>query len=137
VFGHVDTNGIPLSDWHELRRPPYYTNSLDLAFEIITTPATNKWLQVPDTSYNGMDVKATAPKMLADDFRCNFPARSSRCACGLPGSSTWCRPIRLASAWAYGATPRRKEPTPATRANCFARITFTRANTPTSSIRIR
>ena len=36
-------------------------------------PPTNvveKWLQVPDTTPNGLDVKATDPKQLADDFRC-------------------------------------------------------------------
>jgi hypothetical protein len=80
VFGDSPGFGTPPPFWMELRRPPFYTNSLDLAFEIITTqtnpppPPTNtiaqKWLQVPDTSMNGLDVKATDPKILADDFRC-------------------------------------------------------------------
>src|SRR5439155_2384337 len=37
VFGHVDASGAPLMDWKPLERPPDYTNSLDLAFEVITT----------------------------------------------------------------------------------------------------
>jgi len=36
VFGHVGGFNAPLGDWKELRRPLYYTNSLDLAFEITT-----------------------------------------------------------------------------------------------------
>jgi len=31
----------------------------------------DKWVQVPDTSTNGLDVHDTAPKILADDFLCN------------------------------------------------------------------
>jgi hypothetical protein len=91
-------NGFPTNrgPWQPLVRPAT-TNSLNLAFAIgagvpvtidpyfLTTLATNaappdcpaspftnavpqKWLQLPDT--NGMDVRATAPKILADDFLC-------------------------------------------------------------------
>ena len=54
---------------------PYKTNSLDLAFELISAQTIQgaKWWQVPDLSMNGMDVKADAnqpPRLLADDFRC-------------------------------------------------------------------
>lgn len=79
VFGDAPF-GAPPSFWQELRRPPFYTNSLDLAFEVITTqtntppPPTNniadKWLQIPDASTNGIDVRATDPSVLADDFLC-------------------------------------------------------------------
>jgi hypothetical protein len=31
----------------------------------------DKWLQIPDASTNGLDVKATDPKILADDFLCH------------------------------------------------------------------
>ncbi len=76
VFGFVPGFG-----WQELRRPPLYTNSMDLSFEIITSgtnqpPPPNttnayKWLQVPDPSTSGLDVKASSPSnMLADDFLC-------------------------------------------------------------------
>src|SRR5262245_38547202 len=33
---------------------------------------TNKWLQIPDTSPNGLDVRALDPNPLADDFRCTL-----------------------------------------------------------------
>ncbi len=78
VFGHVATSGAPLGDWQELLRPYSYSNSLDLAFQLTTTPSTNpppstavvKWLQIPDRSPQGLDVRATGPKILADDFLC-------------------------------------------------------------------
>ena len=36
VFGDTPDMLSPPPSWYELRRPPYFTNSLDLAFEIIT-----------------------------------------------------------------------------------------------------
>jgi hypothetical protein len=81
VFGHLATNGIPLGDWQELFNPtlPAAPVSLDLAFALTTSstltnppPApTNKWLQPPNTE-NGMDVRATMPDILADDFLCTM-----------------------------------------------------------------
>jgi hypothetical protein len=78
VFGHLDAaGGNPVGDWQELRDPKTTGNrrSLDLAFalttpQIITNPppATNKWVQYPDP--NGLDVDATRPNILADDFLC-------------------------------------------------------------------
>jgi hypothetical protein len=76
VYGHVDVNNLPLMDWNKLERPP--SNSpLDLSFTITTMtnrPPTirllDKWLQIPDTSTNGLDVRATKFKILADDFLC-------------------------------------------------------------------
>jgi hypothetical protein len=83
VFGHVEGINFPLLDWVELRRPGT-TNSLDLSFTVTTTltnlppPPTNppsielidKWLQIPDITTNGIDVRVTDPKILADDFQC-------------------------------------------------------------------
>lgn len=77
VFGDTFSgfNTIPTS-WTDLHRPGT-TNSVDLSFEIITSqtnttppPDTNKWLQIPDATTNGIDVRVTDQTMLADDFRC-------------------------------------------------------------------
>jgi hypothetical protein len=86
VFAEQDSEG-GMSDWQELFRP-CTNDSLDLAFAIdgtdphglsidpyfFTTPAaaplTNQWSQPPDSSTNGLDVRATTPKILADDFFC-------------------------------------------------------------------
>jgi len=70
--------------WNEMRYPtghPQYMDSVDLAFAIITGqtesnevnyPTNAKWLQRPDLSSNGLDVKASDPYLiLADDFECN------------------------------------------------------------------
>lgn len=66
--------------WRELRYPlehPYYyedQNSIDMAFAITTQEEPNqptaKWVQEPDLSETGIDVNATAPYILADDFEC-------------------------------------------------------------------
>jgi len=80
VFGHVNAAGTPLGDWKDLHDPrPNLNNlSLDLAFLLNNGPPTPdcdpnlrpKFVQWPDPSTNGLDVKATAPKILADDFLC-------------------------------------------------------------------
>ncbi|MBI4579424.1 MAG: hypothetical protein HY718_06955 [Planctomycetes bacterium] len=44
--------------------------SWDLAFELTTK---KKWHQPPDLSTDGIDVKATRPNILADDFLCTKP----------------------------------------------------------------
>ena len=54
---------------------PAQSNSWDLAFELITANAANKWLQPPDLSTDGMDINATSNNptylfLLADDFQC-------------------------------------------------------------------
>jgi hypothetical protein len=71
------------TSWIEMRYPPghpYHSyppdqNSIDLAFAIITcqTEPTEepKWCQGPDLSENGLDVMASDPLILADDFECN------------------------------------------------------------------
>ncbi|MCE5341540.1 MAG: GEVED domain-containing protein [Planctomycetaceae bacterium] len=66
-----------VSDWSELRYPeghPYYPESLDMAFKLTTGEHKQyKWLQKPDLSETGIDVDATEPFILADDFQCNKP----------------------------------------------------------------
>ena len=70
--------------WNEMHYPtghPKNPESADLAFTIITghaepneepnIPTTAKWLQRPDLSTNGLDVTASDPLILADDFECN------------------------------------------------------------------
>jgi hypothetical protein len=57
--------------------------SLDMAFLINNGPPSAdcdpnikpKYVQWPDPSTNGLDVKATAPNILADDFPCRKPGR--------------------------------------------------------------
>jgi len=82
VFNDLDALGDLTGPWQELLRPGT-TNSLDLAFELTTTTTnlpgpgtnivvTNKWLQIPDASTSGFDVRATVPKILADDFQCQL-----------------------------------------------------------------
>jgi hypothetical protein len=71
-------NGDP---WMELRYPPGHPrmgDSIDLSFAIITghtepnkEPNKPKWCQGPDLSTNGLDVMASDPLILADDFECN------------------------------------------------------------------
>jgi len=81
VWSNFDGNS---GTWNEMRYPtghPQYMDSVDLAFAIITSqtesnevnyPTNAKWLQRPDLSSNGLDVKASAPYLiLADDFECN------------------------------------------------------------------
>src|SRR5262249_233900 len=82
VIGHVTATGTAVGDWKELRDPRLPTFvSLDLAFLLNNGPTSAdcdpqlkpKWVQYPDPSTNGLDVKATRPKILADDFRCIRP----------------------------------------------------------------
>jgi hypothetical protein len=82
VYGHLDTNGVPIGDWSELIAPQT-GRSLDLAFALTTTnPATpppppptgtpSKYVQYPNLS-NGLDVNGTSADQtltLADDFPC-------------------------------------------------------------------
>src|SRR5206468_2836391 len=77
VFARVGGFGTNLvTSWQPLVDPTNPTVSLDLSFALTTTNPppttgdTNKWLQIPDASTNGLDIKATDAKILADDFRC-------------------------------------------------------------------
>jgi hypothetical protein len=69
--------------YRELRYPPGHPNepnSMDMAFMISTTAEANepngpvKWLQRPDETPNGMDIRCDrsdqVPRWLADDFSC-------------------------------------------------------------------
>jgi len=77
VFGHVNADGTPLGDWEELRDPRTVANprSLDLAFALTTgpiitnPPPSDKWAQYPE-QFLGLDVNATFPNIVADDFLC-------------------------------------------------------------------
>jgi hypothetical protein len=75
------TGSIPPYTWNELRYPyehPYHPNSIDMAFAITTggeEANEPKWLQRPDLSYKGVDVMASEPLILADDFNCNETTR--------------------------------------------------------------
>jgi hypothetical protein len=73
VFGPTQ---IPATNqWKDLHYPPTHPLSpltADLAFALNSTVVVDKWLQIPDTSTNGLDVRATLPKVLADDFLCNY-----------------------------------------------------------------
>ncbi|MBI4719315.1 MAG: hypothetical protein HY763_16080 [Planctomycetes bacterium] len=68
IPGSVYSAGEPL--WY-----PTPQDSWDLAFELTTgmTLGVIKWTQAPDTSPTGMDVHATTPYILADDFQCASP----------------------------------------------------------------
>jgi hypothetical protein len=78
VYGHVTAGWQPLQDWQELR-DPRNGNSLNLSFEINSgqsnppPPVVTKFLQPPDLTTNGLDVRAASPKILADDFKCIRP----------------------------------------------------------------
>ena len=71
-----DTAGM----WQELRYPPghpYNPDSIDMSFKIITSeqePNNIKWLQEPDLTYNGVDIRVDRcdgiPRIIADDFLC-------------------------------------------------------------------
>lgn len=76
VVGHLGPNGTPLLDWQDLRDPRSLAlKSLDLAFALTTgplitnPPPANKWAQYPDPFF-GLDVNATFPNIVADDFLC-------------------------------------------------------------------
>jgi hypothetical protein len=71
-----------LGPWFELIYPPdhpFYGESIDLAFVIVgeEEPDTYKWEQLPDLRHTGIDVEATGPYLLADDFLCTEPGRIS------------------------------------------------------------
>ena len=51
----------------------------------------DKWVQPPDTSTNGLDVRATVPKTLADDFLCTASGPITR--------------IRLWGSWLFDLVP--------------------------------
>jgi hypothetical protein len=79
VYGHLATNWTPRGDWRDLHWPPGGPN-LDLAFAITTRRDIPECVdppkvitQRPDTTANALDVLATAPKILADDFVCANP----------------------------------------------------------------
>jgi hypothetical protein len=82
VYGHVNAAGTALGDWKDLHDPRSGI-SLDLAFLLNNGPPSAdcdpsikpKYVQWPDTSTNGLDVKATVPNILADDFPCRIPGR--------------------------------------------------------------
>ncbi len=82
VFGHVSTSGVPLGDWRDLHDPATGI-SLDLSFLLNNGPPTvdcepvlrPKFVQWPDSTPNGLDVRATAPKILGDDFFCRIPGQ--------------------------------------------------------------
>lgn len=71
----------PYYNREELRYPPehpLHPQSIDMAFAITTSGEEAnepKWLQGPDLSYNGVDVMASEPLILADDFECNETTR--------------------------------------------------------------
>lgn len=85
VYGHVNAAGTALGDWKDLHdpRPGMNNLSLDMAFLINNGPPSAdcdpnikpKYFQWPDPSTNGLDVQATAPNILADDFPCRRPGR--------------------------------------------------------------
>lgn len=80
VYGHLNAAGTALGDWKDLHDPrtPAVFTSLDMAFLFNNGPPSAdcdnhqrpKWVQWPDTSTNGLDVNATYPKILGDDFLC-------------------------------------------------------------------
>jgi hypothetical protein len=77
VHGHVNAAGTPLGDWQAMHSPSNGVN-LDLAFLLNNGPVspdcdTNqrpKFIQYPDKSTNGLDVRATGPHIVGDDFLC-------------------------------------------------------------------
>ncbi|SPE54663.1 exported hypothetical protein [Verrucomicrobia bacterium] len=80
VFGMVPNNVTNAGNWQELFSPPGPVPqiSLDMAFELKNGPPSPdcdrgrrvKWVQPPDASTNGLDVLATVPEILGDDFLC-------------------------------------------------------------------
>ena len=86
VYGHLSAAGGTVGDWRELR-DPRTSNSLDLAFVLQNGPPSAdcdnnlhdnliprpKFVQWPDPSNQGLDVRATANDILADDFLCRRP----------------------------------------------------------------
>ena len=78
VFGTVDSSGNA-GNWKELFSPAQI--SLEMAFLLKNGPPNPdcdpavrpKWKELPDTSTNGLDVLATAPEVVGDDFLCRTP----------------------------------------------------------------
>ncbi len=69
-----------IGPWEELIYPQSHEmegRSIDLAFVIVGDEAQPgyKWMQAPDVSILGVDVDATAPSILADDFLCREAGR--------------------------------------------------------------
>jgi hypothetical protein len=82
VFGTVDAHGNYANNWQELFAPiATAAVSLDMAFALNNGPPgpdcdpslRPKWLELPDQSTNGLDVLATAPEVVGDDFLCRVP----------------------------------------------------------------
>ena len=78
VWGTVVGSGYA-GNWKELFSPVGTPQvSLDMAFQLINGPPSPdcdpsvrpKWVELPDTSTNGLDVLATAPNIVGDDFLC-------------------------------------------------------------------
>ena len=81
VYGNVVGSGYA-GNWKELFAPATTAAiSLDMAFLLNNGPPTPdcdravrpKWVELPDTSTNGLDVLATAPNIVGDDFLCRTP----------------------------------------------------------------
>jgi hypothetical protein len=81
VWGTVSGSGYA-GNWQELFAPVTSAKiSLDMAFQLNQGPPTPdcdptirpKWLQLPDTSPNGLDVLATGTNIVGDDFLCRTP----------------------------------------------------------------
>jgi hypothetical protein len=81
VWGTV-SGSVYAGNWQELFAPLGTARvSLDMAFLLNNGPPTPdcdpsvrpKWVQLPDTSTNGLDVLATAPNIVGDDFLCRTP----------------------------------------------------------------
>jgi hypothetical protein len=79
VYGHTAPGPTAVFDWKDLHDPSAANGrSLDMAFRLIHGPPTPdcdphnrpKWAQRPDITPNGLDVLATFPKVLGDDFPC-------------------------------------------------------------------
>jgi hypothetical protein len=98
VWGLVSGLGNP-NNWHELFAPVSpVQESLDLAFLLNNGPPSPdcdqairpKWRQDPDTSTNGLDVLATAPEIVGDDFLCHTPGPIS----GITFWGSWLNDLR-------------------------------------------
>ena len=104
VFGTVAAAGIA-GNWKELFRAGVLgAVSLEMAFLLNNGPPNPdcdpslrpKWREPPDTSTNGLDVLATAPEIVGDDFLCHAPGRSAASPFGVRGSTTrWIRTLPL------------------------------------------
>jgi hypothetical protein len=82
VYGHLTATTGPtvVTDWKDLHDPRSGANgiSLDMAFRINNGPPSPncdptirpKWVQWPDVTPNGLDVRATFPNVVGDDFLC-------------------------------------------------------------------